>query len=259
MNSYATMRISTTRAYLVIAALLAPVGSQAQEIDWLIAPYGWLPAITLEQSGGSGGGGGSGGLGGSSLLDVTDSFFLFRAEAARNRWGVMLDYITLSLSDETTLAPRPPLNVTIDIDANVDLDVVELGVFYRPSGEIAGVNYLAGIRHVGADKILFVTPSIGPAQTIETSADVTDVYLGARYLHQFGDRFSVAIRGDYSFGDSEGTLNLLANAGFRVAGPFALHAGYRHAVIEFEEVAAGEQVTTTIELSGPFIGFAFRF
>ena len=100
------MKFSTVRTSLLIAVILLPIGSQAQEIDWLIAPYGWLPAITLEQSGGSGGGGG-GGLGGSSLLDMTDSFFKFRAEAARNRWGVMLDYITLSLSDETTLAGRP--------------------------------------------------------------------------------------------------------------------------------------------------------
>ena len=239
----------------------APVAASADDIEWLLAPYGWLPAITLEQSGGTGdpGDGGNGGLGGKSLLDVTESFFKFRAEAARNRWGVMLDYITLSLADQTTLTARPPFNITIDVDARLDLEVVELGAFYRPSGEVAGINYLAGFRYIGADTTLFLTPSVGPEQRQDSKAYITDVYLGARYVHQFGSRWTAKIRGDYSFGESEGTLNLLGSVDFRVAGPFALQAGYRHAVIEFEESSAGERVTTEIELSGPFIGFVFRF
>ena len=246
---------------LLTVLLLAPAVAPAQDIDWLFAPYGWLPAITLDQSGGDpgDGGGGGGGLSGNSLLDMTDSFFKFHAEVARNRWGVVLDYITLSLSDRTTLAARPPLDLAIDLKAELDLDVIELGGFYRPSGELAGVSYLAGLRRISPDKTLFVTPSIGPAQRIDTATDVTDVFLGARYRHEFGRRWSAGIRGDYSFGDSEGTLNVLANVGFRFAGPAAFHAGYRHTVIEFDETVAGDEVTTRIELSGPFVGLAFMF
>ena len=239
----------------------APVISLADDIEWLLAPYGWLPAITLEQSGGTGdpGDGGNGGLGGKSLLDVTLSFFKFRAEATRNRWGLMFDYITLSLADQITLTARPPFNITIDVDARLDLEVVELGAFVRPAWEVSGVKYLVGLRYIGADTTLFLTPSVGPEQRVDSKADITDVYLGARYVHQLGSRWTAKIRGDYSFGESEGTLNLLGSVDFRVAGPFALQAGYRHAVIEFEESSAGERVNTDIELSGPFIGFVFRF
>jgi hypothetical protein len=245
---------------ICLAVLLgAPVASQAQNVDWMVAPYGWLPGISLDQTGGDPGNGGGGGLSGSSLLDITDSFFKFRAEAARNRWGVSLDYITLSLSDETTFSARPPLSFAIDVEADLDLSVIEFGGFYRPSGEVAGVNYLAGMRRISADKTLFITPSIGPAQRVDTDASVTDFYLGARYLHQFSDRWMGGIRGDYSFGDSEGTLNLIANIGFQVAGPFSLQGGYRHVEIEFEEEQAGDTVNTEIKLSGPFVGFVFRF
>jgi hypothetical protein len=254
-----TMEMKSRLACLSSFLLLAPVALQAEDIDWMVAPYGWLPSITLDQSGGDPANGGGGGLSGNSLLDMTDSFFKFRAEAARKRWGLSFDYITLSLSDETTLTARPPLNLAIDIEAELDLDVLEFGAFYRPSGEIAGLNYLLGIRQISADKTLFIMPSIGPAQRVDTDAEVTDVYLGARYLHQFSDRWSGAIRGDYSFGDSEGTLNLLASVGFHVAGAFSLQGGYRHAVIEFEVDQAGDTVNTEIELSGPFVGLVFRF
>ena len=94
---------------------------------------------------------------------------------------------------------------------------------------------------------------------VETDEDVTDVFIGARYLHQFSDRWGASIRGDYSFGDSEGTLNLLASVGFRVAGPFALQLGYRYASIEFEEDLEQATVTTEITLDGPYLGFVFRF
>jgi hypothetical protein len=249
------------KIWLCVLLIGAPGMSFADDIEWLLAPYGWLPAITLEQSGGTGdpGDGGNGGLGGKSLLDLTESFFKFRAEAARNRWGVMLDYITLSLSDQTTLSADPPFNITIDVDARLDLEVVELGAFYRPSGEVSGINYLVGLRYIGSDTTLFLTPSIGPEQRRDSTAYLTDLYFGARYVHQFSNRWSATIRGDYSVGDSEGTLNLLGSVGFRVAGPFALQAGYRHAVLEFEESSAGETVTAKIELSGPYVGLVFRF
>ena len=242
----------------VFLLLLVPAVASADDIDWLVAPYGWLPSIGLERSGDSGGGG-IGISSGSSLLDKTESFFKFRAEVARNRWGINLDYITISLTDQVVLSAPPPLSLSIDVETNLDLDVIELGGFYRPSGKIHGVNYLFGIRHIGADMTLFVMPSIGPAQRVDSDASVSDLYFGARYVHQISNRWTGSVRGDYSVGDSEGTLNLLASVSFDVAGPFALQGGYRHVVIEFKENEAGSPVTTEIELSGPYVGFVFRF
>jgi hypothetical protein len=242
----------------MIFLTLFPAFSSAQSVDWLIAPYGWLPEITVDQTGDPNSGGG-GGISGSDLLDKTESVGMVRFEAARNRWGLMLDYISLSLADQSTLSARPPFNVSVDIAGELDLDVIEIGGFYRPTGGVAGVNYLLGVRQISADKNLLITPSIGPAQRIDTDADVTDIFLGARYLHQFSNRWGASVRGDVSFGDSEGTLNLLASVGVRVAGPFAMQLGYRHAVIEYEEDAGVATVTTEITLSGPYIGFIFRF
>ena len=242
-----------------VLAVLALVASphDADAADWLVAPYGWLPAVSLDQS--SEGGDGGGGISGSDLLSKTESVFMIRLEAAHKRWGLMADYITLSLADQTTLSARPPLNLALDVDTDLDLDVIELGGFYRPSAEVAGINYLVGLRQIGSDKRIVATPSVGPAQAFDSDASVTDVYLGARYIHRVGDRWDFTVRGDYGFGDSEGTLNLLASVGFRVAGPFGLQLGYRYASIEFEDDVDGVPEKVEITLSGSYLGFVFRF
>ena len=236
---------------------IASTPFNADAADWLIAPYGWLPAISVDQSSDNSGGGG--GVSGSDLLDKTESVFMLRFEAARNHWGLTADYITLDLADQSTLSARPPLNLALDIEGELDLDVIEIGGFYRPSGEVAGVNYLLGLRQIGADKRIVAIPSIGSAQVFENDASVTDVFLGARYVHRAGNRWDFTLRGDYSFGDSEGTLNLLASVGLRVAGPFGLQLGYRHAVIEYEDSIDGVPETTEVSLSGGFLGFVVRF
>jgi len=244
------------RLWILVFTTL-PTLSLAEGVDWLIAPYGWLPDISLDQSSDSSSGGG--GISGSDLLSKTESAGMLRFEVARNRWGLTFDYIWLSLADQSTLSARPPFNVSVDIDGELDLSVIELGAFYRPTGEVAGVNYLVGLRQIGTDKVIIATPNIGTAQVFTSDATVTDVFLGARYVHHIGDRWNFNVRGDYSFGDSEGTLNLLASIGLRVAGPFGLQLGYRHAVIEFEEELNGVPETTEISLSGPYLGFVFRF
>ncbi len=247
-------RIATLGVLLLASGPLAA----DDDFDWMVAPYFWLPGISVDQSGDSNSGGG-GGISASDILEKTESVFMFRFEAARKRWGLSVDYITLGLADQTTLSARPPLDVSIDIDGELDLDVVEIAAFYRPSAEVAGVNYLLGVRQISTAKTLFITPSFAETVRVDTDTDVTDVFLGARYVHQFGDRWDASIRGDYSFGDSEGTLNLLASVGFRVAGPFALQLGYRYASIEFEEEVELATVTTEITLDGPFLGFVFRW
>lgn len=202
-----------------------------------------------------GGGSGGGSISGSDLLDKTDWTIMIRVEAARERFGFTLDYILLSLSGSAVVPVPTPLSS--NVLADLDLTVLELGGFFRPSGN--GVDYLFGMRRIGAETILLVTPGTGPTERFEDDRDLTDIFLGARYLHQVNERWDFSLRGDLSFGDTEETLNLLASIGYRFNELFALQLGYRHTTIEFEDNARGAAESRDIELTGPFLGFVFRF
>ena len=232
--------------------MLAPALSAADNAEWLVAPYVWLSDVTLDQSSGV-----SGGISASDLLDKTDSAGMIRVEAAWNRWGFTVDYIFLGLSDSAVLPLTPPFfNVLVD----ADMSIVELGGFFRPSGTDNGVDYLFGVRNINVDKTLLVTPILGGVtQRFDSDSKFTDVFAGARFLHRFSPNWDFALRGDLSFGDSEGTVNLLTSVGYRFNAVFALNLGYRHLAIEFEDDVDGVDETTDIELSGPFLGFLFRF
>ena len=243
-------------AILVTAFFAVSAYADDDGTEWLVAPYAWVPDISLEQTPGDGGGN----ISGRDLLDKTDAVGMIRIEAAKNRWGLTLDYIFLDLSETRVIsAPGPFLPISVSVVGQLDLTVFELGGVYRPSGEDTGIQFLAGYRGISSDTTVLVTPGGGLTQRVDTDAGLSDVFLGARYLYRY-DRWDFSLRGDYSFGESEGVLNVLGSVGFRFNDLFALQGGYRHAVLEYEETAAqGAPTSTEIELSGPFLGLVFRF
>lgn len=246
-----------TRAAGLAAMLLGTAGAAhaAGDTDWIVAPYLWYPDISLDQSSGGGGGG----ISASDLLSKTDAAGMIRVEVARNRWGLSVDYLYLSVADNRNVTIPLPPNPTLGVRADLDLTVFEFTGIYRPTGEEAGISYLAGLRSISTDKVLLVTPPDGPTERFEGDESVTDFLLGARYLHRFNNRWDLSGRADYSFGDSEGTWNLIGTLGFRFNDLFAINLGYRHASLEYESNANGGVEITTIELSGPLLGFVFRF
>lgn len=239
----------------VTASILA-VPAMADEVEWLVAPYAWIPDVSLEQTPGDGGGG----VSGSDLLEKTDAAGMIRIEVARNYWGMTLDYIFLDLSDTRVFpTPGPILPDSVSVIGELDMTVFELGGVYRLSGEETGIHFIGGYRGISSNTTILVTPEGGLTQRVDTDAGLSDIFLGARYLHRI-NRWDFAVRGDYSFGDSEGVLNLLGSVGFRFNDLFALQGGYRHAVLDYKETSdQGDATSTEIELSGPFLGLVFRF
>lgn len=248
--------MKTLKTGLLAALLLSltPAPAAAQEAEWLVAPYIWLSDVTLDQSSGV-----SGGISASDLLDVAESAGMIRMEAAWNRWGFTVDYLWVGVSEGVSI-PLPPPFTGFSLLAELDISIVELGGFFRPSGTDSGVDYLFGVRNLNVDKTFLFTPGGGgPTQRSDSDSTFTDAYGGVRFLHRLNDKWDMNLRGDYGFGDSEGSLNLLASVGYRFNSTFALNLGYRHFEVEFEEAASGGVETTDISLSGPFLGFLFRF
>ena len=251
--------IINTRRFLPLAMLAVfATGSnaaRAAETEWLVAPYIWLSDVALEQNTGRGGA-----ISAQDLLDKSDAAAMIRIEAVKERFGMILDYIYLDLSDTRVIPPSVPnVPVPVSLISELDLTIFELGGFYRPSGEDAGIQYLFGYRGISTNTTILATPTDGVTQRFDTDAGLSDVFLGARYVFRH-NRWDLVARGDYSFGESDGMLNLLASVGFRFSEWFALQGGYRYAALEYSEQSEqGDQVDSEVELSGPFLGFVFRF
>jgi hypothetical protein len=241
-------------APLVSVLMLAPALASADDPEWLLAPYGWLSDVSLDQSSGPGGS-----ISASDLLDITDTAGMIRMEAAWKHWGFTVDYVFLDAAQSRDFSLPGPLLPDVNVLASIDVGLLELGGFYRPSGADSGVDYLFGVRRTSVEKVLLLTPSDGETERFGSEPEFTDVFVGARYLHRFNDNWDMSLRGDLGFGDSEGTVNLLAQIGYRFNTTFALNLGYRHLTFEYRENVGAQFETTDIELSGPLLGLVFRF
>ena len=247
----------TLRPYLAALFLcLAPGFAAAATTEWLVAPYGWLPSVSVDQTFDDGSDDGTGD-GDAEVLSKIDFAVMLRLEAARGHWGAMLDYIYVSLADQTVYAPLPVIN--IGIDGDLDLEVLELGGFYRLEPEPRGLDLLLGLRRINVDLGIGLTPADQPPRALVVAAEIDDVFAGARYRLPLGERWHASLRADYGFGDSDGTLNVIAGIGARFTESIGMNLGYRYANIEFRQDLEGEQERTDISLSGPFVGLAVRF
>jgi len=243
-----------SRVVTTLLVFASPAVLPAEDrTEWMIAPYGWLPDIRLTDAGDGGD------TGGVDLLDKTDAAGMVRIEVARSRWGVLCDYIFLDLSDSGVIQSPGGLLPDIDVRAELDLAVIEFGAVYRPAGTGGGIHYLFGYRGINAEQTLLLTPDGSGTQRISADSRLSDVFLGMRYVSRISESWQFTLRGDYSAGESDGVLNLLASVGYRFAGPAALQAGYRHVDLEYQERQDGQRVETEIGLSGAFLGLVLRF
>jgi hypothetical protein len=226
---------------------------------WIVAPYLWGPSISLDTSSS-----GDGGISLSDLLDKTDSVGMLHLEWKPSRFGLVMDYMFLGLSDaeKRQLAPEPAPGVFVN--TSVDLTVLELGGFFRQDGDSDnGFDWLFGFRNINLDQLTLVTPDTPGAvtQRIENNESFTDIYAGARVVWLMGESWPLTLRADIGGGDSEGATNFVGTVSYMF--PIRYHIGatlgYRYTRLKLRDTSSGETVDSEITFSGPLLGFVFRF
>jgi len=248
------MKIRNTGLAALLSLLLMPAVSSAQQGDWLVAPYIWAADVSWDLAAR-----GDGSVAFSDIVDKLDGAALIRIEYVRNKIGFTFDYVNMSLSDRRRISTPGPVPVDIAIRAGVDVTMFEAGAFYRPSATDNGIDIIAGVRDTDVDSDLEITTTNFPQQRLNTGDSFTDIYLGARYLHRLSESWDFSVRGDYGFGGSDGAVNLMAQVGWRSRGSFGMSFAYRHLAFDFDHRVEGEAATSEFTLSGPAIGFMFRF
>jgi len=90
-----------------------------------------------------------------------------------------------------------------------------------------------GMRYVALESDVQLVP--GPAGNARESW--LDPLVGARFKHDFNERWSVSLRGDVGgFGvASELTTNLSATFGYRITDAMTLRVGYRALEMDFDD------------------------
>jgi hypothetical protein len=245
------MRIRKTGFAVLLSFMLVPGLSVAQQGEWLVAPYIWAADVSWDLAAR-----GDGTIEFSDIVDKLDGAGMIRVEYVRNMIGFTFDYVGMSLSDRRNFMIGPVNN---SLQASVDLTAFEAGVFYRPSATDSGIDIIAGVRDIDVDSTVIVTLGQTQPQRLDSGSGFTDVYLGARYLHRLTETWDFSVRGDYGFGGSDGSLNVMAGVGWRSRSTFGMSFAYRHLAFDIDHRIEGEAATSEFSFSGPALGFLFRF
>ncbi|MGB5552238.1 MAG: hypothetical protein WBO74_17280, partial [Thermoanaerobaculia bacterium] len=202
----------------------------------------------------------------SDLFSNLDFAFSFHAEGRRGRAGLLFDFFYVDLSTSETVPEHqnpevPPPGSMIDV--NIEQLILEGGGFYRLSGVETGLDLLFGLRWIGMDEVINVTLPLPPNPTLTTksSPNLTDGFLGLRYVGQIGNKWGYSIRGDVATGDTELTLNGQAFFKYQIgqSGKYGLLLGYRYMSLEIEERVEGVDIETDLTYSGPVFGSMFKW
>jgi hypothetical protein len=244
----------------MIVLLGASSASVADDREWIVTPYLWgadtsLDMLVRDDPVFSGD------LDFSDLVDKLDFAFQIHVETRKDGFGLFFDGTVLETSDgiQRSAAPLPG---STTIDTGADLTILEVGGFYRPSGQPYGFDMMLGVRSIDLDIDLTLTPpSPLPVRNIDGSASLLDGFVGLRYSAPLGGNWLVIVRGDVGTGDSDLSYNLSGLLGYRFGADdrYSLLFGYRHFTVEYEESDGSVPVEVDMTMSGPELGFAFRF
>ena len=241
-------------AALCIATLLC-LSSPAQAAegegwDWMVAPYVWAASIDTDLETITPPSSASSDKDFSDVLDELDGVFQIHAEGQGDHFGVFTDFIYLGLADSRDFS-------RFATESDLDARLFDLAAVWAPGAErFRGFEVFAGLRYIDLDFTLQLDP-VNPLfdnATVDIGDSFSDFLLGARYTWAMSERWGLTLRGDGSFGDTEGTWNASAMAQYRMKRG-AWFLGYRY--LE-GEIATGN-ATLNVTMSGPLVGYGFMF
>lgn len=252
------MKPNFPRAPLFAATLclltLSPAAhaSEGGGWDWIVAPYIWMVNIETDLNLDVAPPGGlDGDLNYPDVLSDLDGAFQLHAEGQGDDFGAFADFTFLGLADERDFD-------RFDTETDLDTRLFEAALVWSPGDDrYSGLEVFGGLRYVDLDTTFEFDPT-NPAfetTTFDSGNSYSDLMLGARYTFDMSDRWGMTLRGDGSFGQTEGTWNASAIANFKTDSG-AWFFGYRYLSGELE-LDSGRALDVTLD--GFTLGYGFVF
>lgn len=219
--------------------------------QWMVAPYGWLASIGADADTSHPPSPISNDLTFNDIVDKIDGAFEMHVEGQGGHFGMFADFTYLGLTDHHDLT---------HFTSKTDLDsrLFEAAAVWSPGPErFEGFDLFGGLRYIDLDftlRLYPVDPQFGVA-SVHTSESWSDFMIGARYTWALSDHWRLTVRGDGSFGDTDGTWNASAVAQYRTKHGAWLF-GYRYLDATLK---SSDGTRLSVNVNGPQIGYAFIF
>lgn len=251
----------------------------AQDWQFDLTPYLWLPTISgnvnYTPPGGGGGGAPNIDVGPTDWLDLLNGAALLSGGVRKGRFALRADYVYLSLKSEKddVVAVRDGGLLPVDSSLNVSTETRFDGSSWTLAAgyavhraESSAAELFAGVRYLGLDLRTSWNLSLditGPggsvvlpaAGSVGDDVELWDGIAGVRGHRQIGDsRWSIRYYLDFGTGSSELTWQALAGVSYCYDwGELLLM--YRH--LDYDE--GSDKLLEGLSLTGPALGARFRF
>jgi hypothetical protein len=229
--------------------LVAGPAAAQDSARWSITPYLWATDTTVDLTFRDTNIG-SGRVTFDDLLDTLDSAFMLHLEYGQGRWSAFGDLTYLETSD----SEQRPL---FFVESSSDQVFLDAAVGYWPSGVGTGFNVFGGLRYASFDDRYRFSLDGEPVADRRSDVDYTDALVGARYIVPLSERWQLMLRGDASFGDTEGTWLARAQVAYIVGKrrQNRIVFGYEFKEAEYQN----GDLNLDYAFKGPTAGFNFRF
>lgn len=218
--------------------------------QWTVAPYVWFAGVNTDLTSEVPPSDASSDRQYRDILDDFNGGFEIHAEGQGQDFGMFADFTYLSLKDDQQ-------RTNVRTDSTLDTTLFELAGTWNPSGQGAnGFQILGGLRYISADLDFKLTPNDPAFPTVRIHPDKakSDFMLGGRYTFDMAERWALTLRADGSWGQTDGTWNVSALAQYKMEHGAWLF-GYRYLSVALKN----DNITTDIAISGPTVGYGFKF
>ena len=188
-----------------------------------------------------------------NVFDSLEGAFIVHFETVyKSQWGFLVDINHLDLESHMSL----PMGVSSTVDLNLTLS--EFSGYYRLQRDTHKVDFIAGVRYVNMENNVSIT---GGPTLIDADKDWLDPLIGARWVWEFSDGWSLIARGDIGgFGvGSDFTWQALGIVEWQPWKYVSILAGYRALYMDYQDGSGRDYFNFDATIHGPVLGLNFKW
>jgi len=187
------------------------------------------------------------------VFDSLEAAFIVHFESVyKSQWGFLVDVNYLDLENNMNL----PMNISSTVDLNMTL--AEFSGFYRLQRDTHNIDFIAGLRYTKMETTISIP---GGPTLADGDKDWLDPIIGARWMWQFADGWSLITRGDIGgFGvGSDFAWQALGLVEWQPWKYASILAGYRALYMDYEDGRGRDYFKFDATVHGPVIGINFKW